>query len=468
MTTHTAVVLAAGKGTRMRSSTPKILHRLCGTEMVGLVGQAARSAGLSPIVVVVPPASGPVREALDENVVFAEQPESLGSGDALLSARSAVGDSDSVVVLYADVPALRHDTIEDLVAHHDKTGAAVTLLTARRDRPNGLGRVVRSSTGEITEIVEDLDADDGVRSINECNVGIYCIETSWLWESLDALDPSSGGEVYLTDLVSAASSHGLTVESRESSDPDETLGVNDRLQLSEAEAVLRRRILDDWMLRGVSVIDPSSVYIDATVQLGQDTIVLPNTHILGQTSVGLDCQIGPNSVVRDSLVGDDCKIIASVVESSELSQGVSVGPFSHIRPGSNLEENTHIGNFAEVKNSRLGPGTRSGHFSYIGDANVGANVNIGAGTVTCNFDGDKKNKTSIGDEAFIGSDTMLVAPVTVGSGSSTGAGSVVTRDVPDESRVVGAPARVVPKEATKDGTVKCPCGGDRGTDVPHH
>ena len=274
--------------------------------------------------------------------------------------------------------------------------------------------------------------------------------------------------MYLTDLVSAASSHGLTVESRESSDPDETLGVNDRLQLSEAEAVLRRRILDDWMLRGVSVIDPSSVYIDATVQLGQDTIVLPNTHILGQTSVGLDCQIGPNSVVRGSLVGDDCKIIASVVESSELSQGVSVGPFSHIRPGSNLEENTHIGNFAEVKNSRLGPGTRSGHFSYIGDANVGANVNIGAGTVTCNFDGDKKNKTSIGDEAFIGSDTMLVAPVTVGSGSSTGAGSVVTRDVPDESHVVGAPARVVPKEATKGGTVKCTCGGDRGTDVPPH
>jgi bifunctional UDP-N-acetylglucosamine pyrophosphorylase/glucosamine-1-phosphate N-acetyltransferase len=215
------------------------------------------------------------------------------------------------------------------------------------------------------------------------------------------------------------------------------------------------------MLRGVSIPDPSSVYIDATVRLAQDTVVLPNTHILGRTRIGLNCEIGPNSVVRDSEIGDQCKVIASVVEASELRQGVDVGPFSHIRPGSTLEEGAHIGNFAEVKNSSLGPGTRSGHFSYIGDADVGANVNIGAGTVTCNFDGEQKNKTSIGDGAFIGSDTMLVAPVRVGSGSSTGAGSVVTRDVPDGSRAIGAPARVVQKKTTRTGSAKSTGGARR-------
>jgi len=458
MTTHTAVVLAAGSGTRMRSHTPKVLHRLCGLEMVSLVVETARRAGLGPIVVVIPPASGLIREALDGDVIFAEQPEPLGSGDALLRARDAVGDADSVTVLYADVPALRPDTVQGLVAHHDETGAAVTLLTARRDQPDGLGRVVRSPAGRITEIVEEPDADDAIRAITECNAGTYCLATSWLWDGLAALGPSRSGEVYLTDLVAVASRQGLTVESRESKDPEETLGVNDRIQLAEADAVLRRRILNDWMLRGVSVLDPSSVYIDATVRLGQDTVVLPNTHILGQTRIGLNCEIGPNSVVRDSVIGDECRVIASVVEASALHQGVDVGPFSHIRPGSTLEEGTHIGNFAEVKNSRLGPGTRSGHFSYIGDADVGANVNIGAGTVTCNFDGEKKNKTFIGDDAFIGSDTMLVAPVTLGSGSSTGAGSVVTRDVPNESLAIGAPAKVVPKKTTKGGTAK----GTRG------
>jgi bifunctional UDP-N-acetylglucosamine pyrophosphorylase/glucosamine-1-phosphate N-acetyltransferase len=414
--------------------------------MVGLVVETARKAALAPIVVVVPPDSSAIRDALDGDVIFAEQPEPLGSGDALLRARDAVGDADSVAVLYADVPALRPDTIEGLVARHDETGAAVTLLTARRDHPDGLGRVVRSPAGRVLQIVEERDADDAIRSITEVNAGTCCLATSWLWDSLAALGSSRSGEVYLTDLVAVASRQGLTVESRESKDPDETLGVNDRVQLAEAEAVLRRRILSDWMLRGVSVPDPSSVYIDATARLGQDTVVLPNTHILGRTRIGLNCEIGPNAVVRDSEIGDQCKVIASVVEASELRQGVDVGPFSHIRPGSTLEEDTHIGNFAEVKNSRLGPGTRSGHFSYIGDADVGANVNIGAGTVTCNFDGEKKSQTSIGDDAFIGSDTMLVAPVKIGSGSSTSAGSVVTRDVPDGSRAIGAPARVVQKK----------------------
>lgn len=451
MTTRTAVVLAAGSGTRMRSRTPKVLHRICGMEMVGLVVETARKAGLGPIVVVVPPASESIRHAVSGDVTFAEQPKPLGSGDALLRARDAVGRADGVAVLYADVPVLRPETVDALVARHDETGAALTLLTARRDQPDGLGRVVRSPAGRITGVVEEKEADDATRAITECNVGVYCLEAHWLWDSLASLGASRSGEVYLTDLVAAASDQGLTVESQESADPQEALGVNDRIQLAKAEAVLRRRILNDWMTRGVSVPDPSAVYIDATVRLGQDTVVLPNTHILGRTHIGLNCEIGPNSVIRDSAVGDDSKIVASVVEASVLGRSVQVGPFSHVRPDSNLEERTRIGNFAEVKASRLGPGTRSGHFSYIGDADIGSNVNIGAGTVTCNFDGEKKSRTTIGDDAFIGSDTMLVAPVAVGSGSSTSAGSVVTRDVPDESRAIGAPARIVRKEATKGG-----------------
>lgn len=431
----------------MKSRVPKVLHRICGKEMVNLVVGTARQAGFSTVVVVVPPQAEAIRQAVGEGVRFAQQAEALGSGHALLQAREALHGVDTIAVLSGDVPLVRPETLSRLTRLHLEREACITLLTSRLTRPDGLGRVVRDSAGRIIAIVEESEADETTRAIAEINAGVYCFRTSWLWQNLGGLSPSAKGEIYLTDLVALAARQGVPVESIESADPHETLGVNNRVQLAEAEAVLRQRIREHWMLQGVTMPDPSSVYIDADVVLGQDTLVLPNTHIRGRTRIGDNCEIGPNSVIEDCVIASGCKVIASFMEGGRLDEGVDVGPFSHIRPGSHLERGVHIGNFAEVKNSRLGPESKSGHFSYIGDSDVGANVNIGAGTITCNYDGVRKNKTVIGDDAFIGSDTMLVAPVTIGPRSATGAGSVVTKDVPPDSLAVGVPARVLSRKA---------------------
>ena len=293
--------------------------------------------------------------------------------------------------------------------------------------------------------VEDDQADEDIASITEVNSGVYCFRASWMWENLERLPASPRGDVLLTDLIALAVNQHMTVESLCSEDPDETLGINNRLHLARAETVLCGRLRERWMIHGVSMPDPSTVYLDADVELGQDTLVLPNTHITGKTRVGTGCRIGPNSIVNNSVIGDRCRITSSLVEGSTLEEDVDVGPFSNIRPGCHLGAGVHIGTSAEIKNSRLGPGTASGHFSYIGDAHLGANVNIGAGTVTCNYDGEKKNETYIGDDAFVGCDSMLIAPVRIGARSWTGAGAVVTKDVPSDSMAVGVPARISPK-----------------------
>ncbi len=452
MTTHAAAILAAGKGTRMRSQTPKVLHRICGMEMVSLVINTAKATNLSPVAVVVPQDSRLIRETLGSKVIYAEQSEPLGSGHALLQARTALRDADNIVVVYGDMPLIQPETIGEMVMLHDEKEACITLLTSTLVNPDDFGRVLRSSSGSITGIVEMSEADEPTLAITEVNCGVYCFRAAWLWENLASLPPSPRGEIFLTDLIARAVQQGMLVESVLSHDANEIIGINNRVQLAEAEAVLRQRIRARWMLNGVTMPDPASVYIGASAELGEDTTVLPNTHIIGRSHIGANCEIGPNSIVEDSTIGNSCKIIASFVEGSTLSEGVDVGPFSHIRPGTHLESDVHIGNFAEVKNSHLGPGTKSGHFSYIGDAQLGANVNIGAGTVTCNFDGDDKNQTTIGDDAFIGSDTMLVAPVDIGARASTGAGSVVTRDVPPDMVAIGMPARTLPKKkkAEKD------------------
>ena len=430
----------------MKSQVPKVLHRICGRELVGLVVDSAKQAGLDSIVVVVPPDSQSITDSLGNGVTYAVQSEPLGSGHALLQARPILADVEHVLVLSGDVPLIHHETMSNLVRLHVESEAGITLLTSTPSNPDGLGRVVRSSTGDITAIVEEADADEAILEIAEVNSGAYCFRAAWLMENLGNLSPSSRGEIFLTDIFAVACEQGVKIESMQSQDPHETLGVNTRVQLAEAEAVLRRRVLQRWMLHGVTMPDPASVYIDVTANLGQDTVVLPNTHITGGSRIGVRCQIGPNSIVRDSTVGDGSTINSSVVECAILDSGVDVGPFSHIRPGSHLESGVHIGNFAEVKNSRLGAGTKSGHFSYIGDADLGANVNVGAGTVTCNYDGDEKHRTIIGADAFIGSDSMLVAPINIGARASTGAGSVVTKDVPPDSIALGAPARVLPKK----------------------
>ena len=429
----------------MKSQKPKVLHRICGVEMVRLVVGTARQVGLDPIVVVVPSDSQAIRDALDSDVSYAVQPEPLGSGHAVLQAVKSLTNLETVVVLSGDVPLIRPETIRDMIDVHIEREAGVTLLTSTLANADGLGRVVRASSGGITAIVEESEADKATLGINEINGGAYCFRRTWLAENLGMLPESSRGEIFLTDAIALASSQGIPVESVQSEDPAETLGVNTRVGLAEAESALRHRILERWMLSGVTFQDPASAYIDADVELGQDTVVLANTHITGHSLVSRNCRIGPNSIVRDSTIGDGCHIMGSVVEGARLDKRVDVGPFSHIRPGSHLEDGVHIGNYAEVKNSRLGPGTKSGHFSYIGDAELGANVNIGAGVVTCNYDGENKNRTIIGEDAFIGSDSMLIAPVTIGARSSTGAGSVVSKDVPPDSIAVGAPARVLRK-----------------------
>ena len=449
MSTKAAVILAAGKGVRMRSSLSKVLHKVCGKELVRHVVDAADGAGYDRVVVIVSPANEtPVRDLLGDAVEYAVQREMLGTGHAVLQAKDLLGEVETVAVLNGDVPLIRPETLCSLLERHEAQDACATLLTARCDIP-GLARVVRNPDGAITEIVEERDADESTRAIGEVNVGSYCFHGPWLWGALERIEPSDSGEYYLPAVVTSAVQEGRPTGSVEVSDPAEALGINDRVQLSEAENILRERIRLHWMTSGVTIPDPSSVYIDADVSLGQDTSVLPNTHIAGASNIGERCVIGPNSIIDNARIGNGCRVRSSVVEGSELEARVTVGPFAHIRPGSHIAEGVVLGNFAEVNRSTVGRNSKAAHFSYLGDAQVGEDVNIGAGTVTVNYDGESKLPTRIGDGAFIGCDTMLVAPVEIGAGAQTGAGAVVTKDVPPDELAVGVPARVNPKNKRK-------------------
>jgi len=445
MNSPSAIILAAGQGTRMRSRTPKVLHKLCGREMVSLVADAAMQSGLSPIVAVLPPASEAYTQALGDSVSHVVQNEPLGTGHAALQARDSLKSVDTILILNGDVPLIRPETIQALVTKHTDTKSTLTLLTSTKTLPDGLGRIVRSEDGTVKAIVEERVADRVALDISEINSGIYCCRAEWLWASLPKLEKSSTGEIFLTDLVALAVDEKLPVRSMQVEDGSEVLGINTRIELARAEGLLRHRIREKWMLNGVSMPHPESVYIDSDAQIGIDTIIQPNTHIRGATSIGEGCEIGPNSIVSNSSIGQDCKITSSVIEQATLEDAVIVGPFSHMRPGAHLESDVHIGNYGEVKNSRIGRGTKSGHFSYIGDADVGANVNIGAGAITCNYDGDNKNRTIIEDGVFIGSDSMLVAPLHIGANARTGVGSIVTKDVPAGASAIGAPARIITK-----------------------
>ena len=442
MATWGVAILAAGKGRRMKSSQPKVLHLLSGRPMVWHVVDTARQLGLERMVAVVGQPSAPFRELLGDALEYAEQAEPLGTGHALLQARPLLeGRAEQVLALNGDVPLILPDLLRQLVECHTAGRARLTFLSCDSGDPAGLGRVLRDARGRVVGIIEDDRATPQEKAIREWNCGLYAFQGSWLWPHLAALPRSKNGEFLLTDLIAeAAAEEG--VKAVVSHDATQVLGINNRLHLAQAEAVLRQRIRERVMLGGVTLLDPPSTFIDTGVTIGQDTVVYPNSTVGGSSVIGKDCHIGPSSIIVDSTLGDRCRVVASVVEGATLGEGVEVGPFSHVRPESYLEDGVHLGNFAEVKKSRLGRNTRMGHFSYIGDADVGAEVNIGAGTITCNFDGLNKYRTLIGAGAFIGSDTMLVAPVEVGEGAVTGAGSVVNRDVPPGALAVGAPARL--------------------------
>jgi bifunctional UDP-N-acetylglucosamine pyrophosphorylase/glucosamine-1-phosphate N-acetyltransferase len=442
----TAIILAAGQGTRMRSAQPKVLHQLGGKPMLWYTLQAARESTDQAPLVVIGHGAESVQEAAGEGVRFVIQEEQLGTGHAVQQAADALhGQTDLVLVLNADVPLVRGDSLNRLVQAQLQNPGPFSLLTMKADSSRGFGRIVRGRDGAVQAIVEEAQASPEQLKIREFNVGSFCFRAAWLWEALPRIPLSPKGEFYLTDLVEIAVREGGVVQAVVLEDPTEAIGINTRVHLAEAEAILRRRINTAWMESGVTLVDPATTYIEPEVVIGQDTVILPNTHLLGHTRVGEGCRLGPNSLIRDTEIGDDCVVFSSVVEEAVLEDQVDVGPYGHLRRGAHLARGAHMGNFGEVKNAYLGPGTKMGHFSYIGDATIGPEVNIGAGTITCNYDGVRKNHTEIGAGAFIGSDTMLVAPVEIGEGARTGAGAVVTKNVPPRSLAVGVPARAIRK-----------------------
>ncbi|MGE5072840.1 MAG: bifunctional UDP-N-acetylglucosamine diphosphorylase/glucosamine-1-phosphate N-acetyltransferase GlmU [Anaerolineae bacterium] len=442
-----AILLAAGQGTRMKSDLPKVLHPLCGKPMLWYALEAVREASTEKPVVIAGHGAAQVQAFVGDAADCALQEPQLGTAHAALQAEPLVkGKADLVIVTYADMPLLRGETFRQLVETQGHNAGPLTLLTVLADDPRGFGRIVRNSAGTVDAIVEEYVATPEQLAIRELNVGAYCFRADWLWDALHRIPKNPRkGEYYLTDIVELAVNDGLPVQAVLHDDLGETIGINTRVHLAEAEAAMRRRINEEHMLNGVSMPDPASVYIDAGVTIGRDTTIMPNTHLQGKTTIGESSIIGPNAIVRSSTIGSRCKVLSSVMEGAVLEDDVDIGPFARLRKGAHLAQHVHMGNFGEVKDSYLAPGVKVGHFSYIGNATIGANTNIGAGTITCNYDGEKKNPTEIGEDVFIGSDTMLVAPVKIGAGAKTGAGAVVTKDIPGDSLAVGMPARVIRK-----------------------
>jgi bifunctional UDP-N-acetylglucosamine pyrophosphorylase/glucosamine-1-phosphate N-acetyltransferase len=443
----TAILLAAGQGTRMKSDLPKVLHPLCGKPMLWHVLEALKVATTEKPVVIVGHGAPEVEKYVGDAAHCVLQEPQLGTAHAAMQAEALLkGKTDYVIVTYADMPLLRGETFRQLLETQRSNPGPFSLLTVIADDPRGFGRIVRKVDGTVAAIVEEYVATPEQRDIKELNVGAYCFKAEWLWAALQRIEKNpKKGEYYLTDIVEVAVKDHLPVQAVVHDDFIETIGINTRIHLSEAEAALRMRINREHMLNGVSMMDPVSTYIDVGVKIGRDTTILPNTDLHGNTTIGERNVIGPNTIIRDTTIGNDCKILASVLEGAVLEDDVDMGPFARLRKGAHLKSHVHMGNFGEVKDSTLHEGVKMGHFSYIGNASIGARTNIGAGTITANYDGEKKNPTEIGEDAFIGSDTMLVAPLKLGDGARTGAGAVVTKNVPDDTLVVGMPARAIRK-----------------------
>jgi len=433
-----AIVLAAGMGTRMKSGLVKVMHPLVGSPMIAWAVDAALQAGVERCVLVVGHQQEKVRACFEGRgeVSYAVQSEQLGTGHAVRCAMPGLDpDAATVLILCGDTPLLTADSLRGMLQSHSESGACVTVMTATFSEPFGYGRIVKGDPGEIVAITEEKDASPEERRIREVNAGVYCVERAFLEQAVARLNNGNAqGEYYLTDVVRQAAAKGLKCRSYQVADQVEIMGVNDRVQLAEAGKVLRARINRGLMLEGVTMIDPQAVYIDRGVRIGRDSVIQPGACIQGATVIGERCEIGQGALIRSCSIGDDVVVKAgSVMEQSTVREQVAIGPMAHLRPGSELSPHVKIGNFVETKKIFMGEGSKASHLTYLGDATIGRNVNIGCGTITCNYDGVKKHRTVIEDEVFVGSDVQLVAPVTIGRNSLIAAGTTVTKDVPPDS-----------------------------------
>ncbi|TKC13898.1 bifunctional UDP-N-acetylglucosamine diphosphorylase/glucosamine-1-phosphate N-acetyltransferase GlmU [Robertmurraya kyonggiensis] len=447
MSKRYAVVLAAGQGTRMKSKLYKVLHPVCGKPMVQHVVDQVSKLDMDHIVTVIGHGAELVKSQLGDKCSYALQAEQLGTAHAVMQAQEMLEGKEGVtLVVCGDTPLIKAETMEALLKQHEETNAKVTVLTAYTADPTGYGRLIRNDKGFVEKIVEHKDASDEERKVKEINTGTYCFDNQALFDALkNVSNENVQGEYYLPDVIEILKNRGEIVTAFQTDDFDETLGVNDRVALSQAEGTLRNRINEFHMRNGVTIIDPKNTYIDADVEIGQDTIIYPGTVLTGQTKIASDCQIGPNSEIKNCHIGEGTVIRQSVAHDSQIGADVNIGPFAHIRPQSEIHDEVKIGNFVEIKKTVFGKGSKASHLSYIGDAEVGRDVNIGCGSITVNYDGKNKFLTKIEDDVFIGCNSNLVAPVTVGKGAYVAAGSTVVEDVPGNALAI-ARARQVNKE----------------------
>ncbi len=437
MSGFAGLILAAGHGTRMKSGLLKVLHPIMGVPMVSLVVDALREAGIDRPTVVIGYQGERVRATLGDAADYVHQEEQRGTGHAVSSASESLADCRDVLVVNGDVPLVTADMLSRLMRRHRESGAAATLLTAVMDDPTGLGRVVRDENGDLVNIVEEADASHAEAALKEINTAIACFRVEALLEALPLIRPDNvQGEYYLPDVFPLLHERGRTVQTVQAIDIRSVLGVNTRQELAEVTDILRHRIIGDVMDRGVTVMDPSTTWIYPRVTVGCDTVIHPFTTIETGCRIGSQCTIGPMSHLINARLGDDVLVWHSVVTESTLGDGVTVGPYAHLRPGNELADGVKVGNFAELKNSRIDKGSKIPHHSYVGDADVGEGVNVGAGTITVNYDGRNKHRTVLGDGAFIGCNSNLIAPLTVGRGGLVAAGSTINRDVPPDSLAV--------------------------------
>ncbi|MGE6379387.1 bifunctional UDP-N-acetylglucosamine diphosphorylase/glucosamine-1-phosphate N-acetyltransferase GlmU [Peribacillus muralis] len=447
MSNRYAIILAAGQGTRMKSKLYKVLHPVCGKPMVQHVIDHVNQLQIEDIVTVIGHGAEKVQEQLGGSCKYALQDQQLGTAHAVMQAEDVLsGKSGTTLVICGDTPLIKAETMEELIALHEQSQAKATILTAYADNPTGYGRVLRGEGGLVEKIVEHKDASDDERYVKEINTGTYCFDNQALFSALKKVSNENvQGEYYLPDVIEILKQEGETVTAFQSSDFEETLGVNDRVALSQAEQILRKRINESHMRNGVTIIDPLTTFIEADVQIGQDTVINPGSYIKGNSVIGQDCLIGPNTEICDCEIGDGTEIFQSVAHESRIGSAVKIGPFAHVRPQTEIHDSVKIGNFVEIKKAVFGNGSKASHLSYIGDAEVGENVNIGCGSITVNYDGKNKHLTKIEDNVFIGCNSNLVAPVTIGEGAYVAAGSTITQDVPQEALSV-ARARQVNKE----------------------